>query len=120
VAGAVEQTRRAGRSPDNKSLHSPKRSPAYDWSEDAKTLKPITLLVYGDSDMFEPEHIVRFYQLLGGGLRAAGWDGAGMARHRLAILPGVTHYEMSDAPGLVDTALAFLEGAAKGGNPDMG
>ncbi|TCS12889.1 alpha/beta hydrolase [Caulobacter sp. BK020] len=83
----------------------------YDWSEDAKTLKPTTLLVYGDSDMFEPEHIVRFYQLLGGGLGDAGWDGAGMVRHRLAILPGVTHYEMSDAPGLVDAALAFLEGA---------
>jgi pimeloyl-ACP methyl ester carboxylesterase len=83
----------------------------YDWSEDAKTLKPTTLLVYGDSDMFEPEHIVRFYQLLGGGLRDAGWDGAGMARHRLAILPGVTHYAMSDAPGLIDTALAFLASA---------
>ena len=92
----------------------------YDWSEDAKTLKPTTLLVYGDSDMFEPEHIVRFYQLLGGGLRDAGWDGAGMARHRLAILPGVTHYEMTDAPALVDMALAFLEGAQKGGNPDIG
>jgi pimeloyl-ACP methyl ester carboxylesterase len=82
----------------------------YDWSEEAKTLKPTTLLIYGDCDMFEPEHIVRFYQLLGGGLRDAGWDGAGIARHRLAILPGVTHYGMSDAPGLVDTALAFLEG----------
>jgi pimeloyl-ACP methyl ester carboxylesterase len=82
----------------------------YDWSEEAKTLKPTTLLVFGDSDMFEPEHIVRFYQLLGGGLRDAGWDGAGMARHRLAILPGVTHYGMSDAPGLVDVALAFLKG----------
>jgi pimeloyl-ACP methyl ester carboxylesterase len=83
----------------------------FDWSQEAKTLQPTTLLVYGDSDMFEPEHIVRFYQLLGGGLRDAGWDGAGMARHRLAILPGVTHYEMSDAPGLVDAALAFLGGA---------
>jgi pimeloyl-ACP methyl ester carboxylesterase len=81
----------------------------FDWSDQAKTLKPTTLLVYGDSDMFEPEHIVRFYQLLGGGLGDAGWDGAGMARHRLAILPGVTHYGMSDAPGLVDAALAFLE-----------
>ncbi|MGR4866075.1 alpha/beta fold hydrolase [Caulobacter sp. LARHSG274] len=81
----------------------------YDWSEDARALKPTTLLVYGDSDMFEPEHIVRFYQLLGGGLRDAGWDGSGMARHRLAILPGVTHYGMSDAPGLVDAALSFLE-----------
>jgi pimeloyl-ACP methyl ester carboxylesterase len=81
----------------------------YDWSEEVRTLKPTTLLVYGDSDMFEPEHIVRFYQLLGGGLRDGGWDRSGVARHRLAILPGVTHYEMSDAPGLVDTALAFLE-----------
>jgi pimeloyl-ACP methyl ester carboxylesterase len=85
----------------------------YDWSEEVKTLKPTTLLVYGDSDMFEPEHIVRFYQLLGGGLRDGGWDGAGMIRHRLAILPGVTHYTMFDAPSLVDTALAFLEGAER-------
>jgi len=85
----------------------------YDWSEEAKALKPTTLLVYGDSDMFEPEHIVRFHQLLGGGLRDAGWDGAGMVRHRLAILPGVTHYGMSDAPGLIDTALAFLGDAER-------
>jgi pimeloyl-ACP methyl ester carboxylesterase len=91
----------------------------FDWSHDAKTLKPTTLLVYGDSDMFEPEHIVRFHQLLGGSLRDGGWDGAGMARHRLAILPGVTHYEMSDAPGLVDAALAFLESPERGGNPDL-
>ncbi|HEY2709161.1 MAG TPA: alpha/beta fold hydrolase [Caulobacteraceae bacterium] len=84
----------------------------FDWSADAKTLKPTTLLVYGDSDMFEPEHMVRFYQLLGGGLRDAGWDGAGMSRHRLAILPGVTHYEMSDTPALVDVALAFLDAPA--------
>jgi pimeloyl-ACP methyl ester carboxylesterase len=83
----------------------------FDWSQEAKTLKPTTLLVYGDSDVFEPEHIVRFYQLLGGGLHDAGWDGAGMSRHRLAILPGVTHYDMSDAPGLVDAALAFLDRA---------
>jgi hypothetical protein len=27
---------------------------------------------------------------------------------------------MSEAPGLVDTALAFLEGAEKGGNPGKG
>lgn len=81
----------------------------YDWSEEVKHLKPTTMLVYGDSDMFEPKHIVQFYQLLGGGLRDAGWDGAGMARHRLAILPGVTHYTMSTAPSLAETALRFLE-----------
>lgn len=82
----------------------------YDWSDEAKTLQPTTLLVYGDSDMFYPEHIVAFYQLLGGGLRDGGWDGAAKSRHRLAILPGVTHYDMPDTPALVDTALAFLDG----------
>ena len=81
----------------------------FDWSDDVHTLKPTTLLVYGDSDMFSPEHIVRFYQLLGGGLRDTGWDGAAKSRHRLAILPGVTHYDMSDAPGLADAALEFLD-----------
>src|SRR3569832_974109 len=45
----------------------------YDWTEQVKGLKPTTLLVYGDSDMFEADHIVRFYQLLGGWLRDAGW-----------------------------------------------
>lgn len=81
----------------------------FDWSGDLAGLKPTTLLVFGDSDMFRPEHIIEFYQHLGGGLADAGWDGSGMSRHRLAILPGVTHYEMLDAPGLVAAALAFLE-----------
>jgi pimeloyl-ACP methyl ester carboxylesterase len=81
---------------------------SYDWSEEVKALQPDTLLIFGDSDGFTPEHIVRFYQLLGGGLRDAGWDKSGMCRHRLAILPGVTHYDLADAPGMVDAALAFL------------
>lgn len=81
----------------------------YDWSEQVKALKPTTLLVYGDSDMFPLEHIMHFYQMLGGGQRDAGWDGSGMTRHRLAILPGVTHYTMSDAPQLAEVALSFLE-----------
>ncbi|HMB91476.1 MAG TPA: alpha/beta hydrolase, partial [Rhodothermales bacterium] len=40
----------------------------YDWSDDVKTLTMPVMLIYGDSDMFRPEHIVQFYQLLGGGL----------------------------------------------------
>jgi pimeloyl-ACP methyl ester carboxylesterase len=86
----------------------------YDWSDQVRELKPTTLLVYGDSDMFELEHIMRFYQLLGGGLRDACWDGSGMTRHRLAILPGVTHYTMSDAPELAEAALGFLEKGVSG------
>ncbi len=45
----------------------------YDWSEDVKKLTMPVMLIYGDSDMYRPEHIVRFYQLLGGGLKDAGW-----------------------------------------------
>lgn len=82
----------------------------YDWSDQVKALKPTTLLAYGDSDMFPLEHIVRFYQMLGGGQRDAGWDGSGMTRHRLAILPGVTHYIMSSAPQFAEVTLGFLKG----------
>lgn len=68
------------------------------------------MLVYGDSDMFRPEHIVEFYHLLGGGLKDAGWQREHMSQNRLAILPDVTHYEMALLPALVPTVLPFLNG----------
>jgi len=71
------------------------------------------MLIYGDSDMFRPEHIVKFYQLLGGGLKDAGWQREHMSQNRLAILPNLTHYEMGLAPELVDTALPFLNGQGR-------
>jgi pimeloyl-ACP methyl ester carboxylesterase len=82
----------------------------YDWSAEAKSLKMPVMLVYGDSDMFRPEHIIQFYQLLGGGLKDAGWMRETMARNRLAILPDLTHYEMFAAPVLAQTVLPFLNG----------
>jgi len=84
----------------------------YDWSADAKKLTMPVMLVYGDSDMFRPEHEVKFYQLLGGGLKDAGWQREHMSQNRLAILPDLTHYEMGVAPQLVDTALPFLNAKA--------
>src|SRR5436309_6492000 len=81
----------------------------YDWSEDVKKLEMPVMLVYGDSDMFRPEHIVRFYQLLGGGLKDAGWQREHMSKNRLAILPDRTHYDMFLAPALVPTVLPFLD-----------
>jgi pimeloyl-ACP methyl ester carboxylesterase len=83
---------------------------SYDWSADVKKLTMPVMLIYGDSDMFRPEHEVKFYQLLGGGLKDAGWQREHMSQNRLAILPDVTHYEMGVAPQLVDTALPFLNG----------
>ena len=82
----------------------------YDWSEDVKKLQMPVMLVYGDSDMYRPEHIVRFYQLLGGGLKDAGWGREHMSRNRLAILPDLTHYDIFLAPELPRTVLPFLDG----------
>jgi hypothetical protein len=68
------------------------------------------MLVYGDSDMIRPEHIVEFYHLLGGGLQDAGWMREHMSRNRLAILPDLTHYEIFLAPQMATTVLPFLDG----------
>ena len=82
----------------------------YDWSEEVKRLSMPVMLVYGDADMVRPEHIVQFYQLLGGGLKDAGWQREHMSRARLAIIPDVTHYEMFLSPDLPRTILPFLDG----------
>lgn len=84
----------------------------YDWSDDVKQLAMPVMLVYGDSDMIRPEHIVSFYQLLGGGLKDAGWMREHMAKNRLAILPDLTHYEVFASPALAATVLPFLNGAS--------
>jgi hypothetical protein len=52
------------------------------------------MLVYADSDMFRYDHIVKFYQLLGGGLQDAGWQRENMSKNRLAIIPDQTHYDL--------------------------
>jgi pimeloyl-ACP methyl ester carboxylesterase len=82
----------------------------YDWSAKVKQLSMPVLLVFGDADMIRPEHIVAFYQLLGGGQRDAGWTREHMSKNRLAILPDVTHYEMAIAPQLIPTIRPFLDG----------
>src|SRR5882672_10166712 len=86
----------------------------YDWSADVKKLNMPVMLVYGDSDMIRPEHIVQFYQLLGGGLKDAGWMREHMSRNRLAILPDRTHYDVFLAPEAGQTVLRFLDGKAAG------
>lgn len=82
----------------------------YNWQDDVKKLTMPVMLIYGDSDMFRPEHIVAFYQLLGGGLKDAGWMRENMSKNRLAILPGLTHYDIFMSPELGHAALPFLNG----------
>ena len=86
---------------------------SYDWSADVGKLTMPVMLIYGDSDMFRPEHEVKFYQLLGGGLKDAGWQREHMSPNRLAILPNLTHYEIGLAPQLAETALPFLNGEGR-------
>jgi pimeloyl-ACP methyl ester carboxylesterase len=82
----------------------------YDYSEDVKKLGAHTMIVFGDGDMYKPEHIVEFYKLLGGGLRDAGWGRETMSKNRLAIIPDQTHYDIFFSKKLIDTVLPFLDG----------
>jgi pimeloyl-ACP methyl ester carboxylesterase len=83
---------------------------SYDWSSEIPKLEMPVMLVFGDGDMFMPEHEIKFYQLLGGGLRDAGWARETLSKNRLAILPDATHYEIFASPRLAATALPFLNG----------
>jgi len=82
----------------------------YDWSADVARLPMPVMLVAGDADGLPPSHTVEFFELLGGGKRDANWDGPGMTRHRLAILPGLTHYNINLSPTLAQAVIPFLEG----------
>lgn len=85
----------------------------YDWSESIKKITAPTLIVAADADLFPPAHAVELFGLLGGGQRDGGWDGSGLPASQLAILPGLTHYNIAMSPALYTTALAFLGAPAK-------
>lgn len=80
------------------------------WAQDVKKLQMPVMLVWGDGDMFRPEHMIEFYQLLGGGLKDAGWQRENMSKNRLAILPDLTHYDIFMSPAVATTTLPFLDG----------
>ncbi len=81
----------------------------YDWSDEVRKITAPTLLIFADWDAIRIAHIATFFELLGGGLQDAQWDGSGMNKNRLAILPGATHYTTFMDPRLAPTALAFLD-----------
>jgi hypothetical protein len=83
----------------------------YDWSADIPKIVAPTQLVYGDWDAVRTSHVAAFFELLGGGARDAGWDRSGMTEHRLAILPGVTHYDINVSPALPAAVIPFLDEA---------
>jgi pimeloyl-ACP methyl ester carboxylesterase len=84
----------------------------WDWSKEVAALKSPVLIILGDADMVRPGHAVEFFELLGGGQRDGGWDGAGKPSCQLAILPGRTHYDILNKPALVAAVVVpFLDAA---------
>jgi len=81
----------------------------YDWSEDVRSIQSPTLLVVGDGDSVRTAHAVEFFELLGGGKKDGSWDGSGMSKARLAILPGITHYTIFSSPALAAAVIPFLD-----------
>jgi pimeloyl-ACP methyl ester carboxylesterase len=86
----------------------------YDWSNEVAAIKAPTLIVVGDADSVRTAHAVAFFELLGGGKVDAGWDGSGMSAARLAILPGMTHYNIYSSPQLASVVASFLDAPMPG------
>jgi pimeloyl-ACP methyl ester carboxylesterase len=81
----------------------------YDWSKDVAAIKSPVMIVFADADAIRTAHIMEFFALLGGGRRDAGLDGSGRPTARLAILPGVTHYDILSFPALAALVTTFLD-----------
>ncbi|MEO8610365.1 MAG: alpha/beta hydrolase [Chloroflexota bacterium] len=81
----------------------------YDWSKEVASIQAPTLIVIGDADSVRTAHAVEFFERLGGGQKDGSWDGSGMSKARLAILPGITHYTIFNSPALAAAAIPFLD-----------
>jgi len=82
----------------------------FDFSAEVRGLQVPTLIVAADADMAPPSHYVEVFKLLDGGLRDGGWMGEGRPKggHALAILPGLTHYDLGVSPLFAAVTLDFL------------
>jgi pimeloyl-ACP methyl ester carboxylesterase len=61
--------------------------------EDIQAMTTPMLLIIGDSDIVRPEHTMRMFRLLGGGVIG---DLAGLPASQLAVLPGTSHVGLLD------------------------
>lgn len=82
----------------------------FDFTEEIRGLRMPTLILAADADMAPVRHFADVFALLDGGLRDGGWDGGGRPSggHALAILPGRTHYDITDSPLFAASVLDFL------------
>jgi pimeloyl-ACP methyl ester carboxylesterase len=88
----------------------------FDLSDEVRSLRVPTMIVAADADMAPPSHYVDFFKLLDGGLRDGGWMGEGRPKggHALAILPGLTHYNVGVSPLLATVVLSFVDAPSAG------
>ncbi|MCI4061979.1 alpha/beta fold hydrolase [Micromonospora sp. R77] len=76
----------------------------YDWSAQVAALTVPTMLVFADADSIPVGHMAEFFELL----RAGHRDGTDRPTARLAVLPGLTHYDVVGSPALPAAVLPFL------------
>jgi hypothetical protein len=69
--------------------------------------------MFGDWDAVRTSHIASFFELLGGGLQDAQWDGSAKNANRLAIIPNATHYDIFNDTRPGEAAIAFLDGPTR-------
>jgi pimeloyl-ACP methyl ester carboxylesterase len=83
----------------------------FDFTDDVRGLQVPTLIAAADADMCPPSHFVEMFGLLGGGLQDGGQAGDGRPKggHALAVLPGLTHYNLFLSPLFAAVAVAFLD-----------
>lgn len=83
----------------------------FDFTDEVLGLQVPTLIVAADADMAPPSHYVEFFKLLDGGLRDGGWMGENRPKggHALAILPGLTHYNLAVSPLFAAVTLSFVD-----------
>jgi pimeloyl-ACP methyl ester carboxylesterase len=66
--------------------------------EQIRSFRAPMLIMVGDSDIVQPEHVVEMFRLVGGGVVG---DLAGLPASQLAILPGTTHVTLMYKTGWV-------------------
>ena len=82
------------------------------WEADVTKVTTPILIIQGDADIIDPQHTLKMFQLLGGGVM--GDQGKPLPESRLAILPGTSHTALM---GQTELLRALMEPFFNGETP---